>query len=200
MTWGFIYHNYLMAPVTYIHNRWVCPSDRVIIRHPDYAVGHYHDKDFTMLYVMFQLIVDYVEIECASRLGASEDYYETTWQKWDRRWRELPVLHWYVKPVRNIRRGLHHLRWQINMKDHPGQTQFAKDIFRLYKFWKHDRPARKDPFEKYHLAREGKAWRGKLTPEEDKLLKRGANLEVKHEKEDERMLHLIIKQRNGLWT
>jgi hypothetical protein len=191
-----------MAPVSYIHNRWVVPSHRVTIKHPDYTVGHYHDKDYIMLYAMFQLIVDYVEIECASPMGVSENYYETFWQKCNRWMRQLPILHWYLRPVRNARRGLHHLRWQMNMKDHPRQKQFAKDIFRVYRFWKHERPTRKDPFESYYKAREreGKDWQGKLTPHESKLLERGGRLENKQEKQDEQMLHLIIKHRNGLWT
>ncbi len=200
MTWSYLYHNYLMAPVSYVHNRWVAPSDRVIIRHPEFTVGHYHDKDYIMLYVMFQLIVDYVEIECASMLSLDENYYETFFQKWNRRWRELPVLHWYVRPVRNVRRGLHHLRWQMNLKDHPSQKQFAKDVFQLYRFWKHERPTRKEPFESYYALREGKDWKGKLTPKESKCLKRGDTLKTKYEKQDEQMLHLIIKHRNGLWT
>jgi hypothetical protein len=177
----------------------VNPSDRVIIQHPDYVKGHYHDTDHVMLYVMFQMVVDFVEIEC-SVFPADGDFFETPGQKIDRILRELPLIHWFVKPARNARRGLHHLRWAMKITDNPSQRDFARDIFTVYKFWVHTRPRRKDPFEKYYALREGKDWRGKKSAEENKALEHALKLETKYTKEDERMLHLIIKQRTGLWT
>jgi len=198
MNWLQFYRAYLQAPFPYIHNRWINPSDRVIIRHPEFNKGHYHDADYIMLYAIFQMVVDYVEIECVV-FPATTDCFETRWQSINRWIHDLPVLHWFLKPVRNARRGLHHLRWAMKIKDNDSQRQFAVDIFKVYKFWVHDRPARKDPFTTYYALREGKDWKGKLTPKERKALNRAQKLETKYEKEDERMLHLIIKQRGGLW-
>jgi site-specific recombinase XerD len=88
----------------------------------------------------------------------------------------------------------------MHLKDHPSQSEFAKDIFRIYKFWKHERPARKDPFDSYHLKREGKEWLGSFSEEEGRLLDEANDLEMKYEQEDQEMLHLIVKHRLGLWT
>jgi site-specific recombinase XerD len=188
-----------MAPVVYIHNRWINPSDRVVIRHPDYTKGHYHDADHIMIYLLFQMVVDYVEIEC-SVFPATKNSFETRWQSINRFIHEIPLLHWFLKPTRNARRGLHNLRWQMKMKDHDSQRDFAKDIFKIYKFWVHDRPTRKDPFERYYALREGKDWKGKLTAQERKCLNAAQKLEAKYERQDQAMLHLIIKNRSCLWT
>lgn len=190
----------LKAPFVYIHNRWVNPCDRVIIHHPGVQKGHYYDSDHVMLHVMFQMIVDFVEIECAV-FPVGNSHFETRGQAINRWFRELPFLRWFVMPPRNARRGLYHLRWAMGLKqEHPSQAQFARDIFTLYRFWIHDRPARKDPFSAYSALREGKSWKGPLTPKERKALKAAQKLEDKYEKQDERMLHLIVKQRTGLWT
>jgi hypothetical protein len=199
MNWSYFYHHRLIAPVAYIHNRWINPSDRVIIQHPDFSKGSYHDADHTMLYLLFQMVVDYVEIECAV-FPATTNVFETRWQSIDRFIHEIPFLHWFMKPTRNARRGLHYLRWAMKIKDNDSQRQFAKDIFTVYKFWVHERPARKDPFATYYALREGKDWKGKLTPKERKVMNAAQKLEDKYEKQDQRMLHLIIKQRSGLWT
>lgn len=185
--------------MSYIHNRWVCPSDRVVIRHPDYPRGHYYDADGKMLYILFQMLVDFVEIECAI-FPPNSNYFETRQQRIYRIIQDLPVLTWLLPSTRNARRGLYHLRWAMKLKDMPGQAEHAKAVFKLYRFWKHERPARKDPFAAYSAAREGKEWRGSLTPKEKKLLDRGTKLEDKYEREDEKMLHLLMKIRMGLWT
>lgn len=199
MKWTYFLHNQLMAPVTYIHNRWINPSDRVVIHHPEFTKGHYHDADYIMLYILFQMIVDFVEIECAA-FPMTKTSFETRWQSINRFVHELPVLHWYLKPHRNARRGLHHLRWQMKMTDHDGQRDFARDIFKVYKFWVHDRPARKDPFEAYYALRGGKDWTTGLTPKERQALHTSQKIEDKYEKQDQAMLQLIIKNRRSLWT
>ncbi len=184
--------------MSYIHNRWIDPSDRVIIQHYDYPRGYYHDADSKMLYILFQMVVDFVEIECGHIHGTFG--FETRGQKAYRIISELPLLSWLLPSCRNARHGLHHLRWAMKLKDMPSQAEHARAVFKLYKFWKHDRPNRKEPFESYYQAREGKDWRGSLSPKEKKLLDRGAKLEAKYEREDEQMLHLLMKIRTGLWT
>jgi hypothetical protein len=201
MNWSYFYRNYLHAPLPYIHNRWIDPSDRVIIKHPEYPQGHYHDKDCVMMYVMFQLLVDYVEIECGS-WGTSR--FETSWQRWVRRFKELPLLHWFVKPVRNARRGLHHLRWEMSLKDHPTQSESAKEIFALYKFWKHTRPRREDPWVAADdfgddESREGKRF-GSWSPRYSEFLTRAGDLEDRYDQEDAEMLVRILKIRTCMWT
>jgi hypothetical protein len=170
----------------------------VIIKHPDYPQGHYHDTDTVMMYALFQLLVDYVEIECGNFMSTR---FETTWQKWYRRFRELPVIHWLLPSTRNARRGLHHLRWEMTLKNQlPSQSEAAREIFTLYRFWKHERPERVDPFEAYHNLREGKDWEGPKTAQEDALFLEAVALEECYDQEDTDMLTRIVKIRTCMWT
>ena len=198
MTWYQFREQFFMTPLYYIHNRWVNPSDRVIIRHPDYPKGQYQDTDTTMLFVLFQMVVDFVEIECAG--GCGNAHFETTWQACSRTIRELPFLRWFVISPRNARQGLHHLRWTMKLKDMPSQVTFARDMFTLYTFWKHERPRRQDPWKIYSKMREGKDWKGPLTPQEKKQLYKCQAVEDKYTHQDTKMLNLLIKNRTGMWT
>lgn len=197
MRWTNLYRNAITNPLAYIHNRWINPSDRVIIKHPDYPQGHYHDTDTIMMYALFQLVVDFVEVECGNFLSIR---YETFWQKWDRRLRELPVIRWLVPSVRNARRGLHHLRWEMGLRDHPSQSAAAKEFFDIYRFWTHTRPRRVDPFEAYHNLRDGGEWLGPISETERKLLHEAVALEAQQEQEDTDMMKRIIAVRTSMWT
>lgn len=197
MRWSNLYRKCITNPLAYIHNRWINPSDRVIIKHPDFPQGHYHDTDYVMMYVLFQLMVDYVELECGNFLSTR---FENGWQTWYRRFRELPVIHWLVPAPRHALRGLHHLRWEMSVKEHPSQSEAAKELFTLYRFWKHERPARIDPFEAYHNLREGKDWKGPKTEQEDRLFLEAVTLEERYNQEDTDMLTRIVKVRNCMWT
>lgn len=189
--------NYFKEILPFIHNYWVCPSNRITIHHSDCRRGHYHDADTVMMHALFQMVVDYVEIELSANLG---DGFETRWQKCVRWLRNLPVLHWFMPCPRNARRGLHHIRWVMKLTDSPSQAEFAKTLLSVYKFWKHTRPRREDPFAYYYLAREGKSWKSPLTPEEESLMRVCEEMEAKQEKEDQDMLHTIITFRKCMWT
>jgi hypothetical protein len=183
--------------LAFIHNYWICPSNRITIHHADCPRGHYHDADYVMMYALFQMVVDYVEIELSGNLG---DGFETRWQKFVRDCGSLPFIHWFVKAPRNARRGLYHLRWGMRLTDHPSQAEFCKDMFALYKFWKHTRPRREEAHFYWHLMREGKSWRAPHTPEEDRLFAVGEELQAKYDTEDQDMLLSIIRIRRSMWT
>jgi hypothetical protein len=197
MRWTNLYRKMITNPLAYVHNRWINPSDRVIIKHPDYPQGHYHDSDTVMLYALFQLVVDYVEIECGNFLSTR---FENGWQKWYRRFRELPLLNWLIPPTRNALRGLHHLRWEMALKDNSSQSEAAKELFQIYRFWKHTRLERADPFTAYHNLRDGKDWKGPISEQERVLLQEATALEELYEQEDTDMMQRIIKVRNCMWT
>lgn len=182
--------------LAYIHNRWINPSHIIKIHHPDIIKGHYRDSDTIMLYAMFQLLVDYVEIECG-RAGFYESWYEKvyTW------FRDLPIIGWFLPPIRNKRQGLHYLRWCMKLtSEHPSQAHHGKQVFKLYKWWTKERPTRKDPFNEYCEKREFRDWGGSLTPTEKKALDKATRLESRYEKEDARMLKLLVSIRKGMWT
>jgi len=151
-----------------------------------------------MLYILFQMLVDFVEIECGSVCGPYR--FETPGQKTYRVISDLPLLNWLLPPGRNARRGLHHLRWAMTLKDIPSQAQHAKDVFMLYRFWKHERPERKDPFEDTECFSGGHKLGEPLTARYKAFLDRAGKLEDKYDREDEEMLHLLITIRQGLWT
>jgi hypothetical protein len=196
----------LNAPLIYLHNRWVCPSDRVIIKHPDCPRGRYRDADTVLLYAMFQVLVDFVETECGNHyFNQPHSHFETFSQKVYRVIQDLPVFHYLLPPLRNARRGLHYLRWCMKLTDHPGQAQFGCDVFELYRFWKHERPARVEPFdggEQFTEERRNMEPGHYLdfSPEYSAFLKQAGEIEDKYIEEDTRMLTQLVKIRGGLWT
>jgi hypothetical protein len=193
----------LLRFLPYIHNGWVNPSHLVIIKHPEYGFGRYHDADTTMLFAMFQILVDFVEIECGSICGPYR--FETRLQKIHRVITNLPLLHWLLPPVRNKRRGLHHLRWAMKLQDSPSQAAHAKDVFALYRFWTKQRPNRKGPWDWAETFEEIKRipnTEGLLSfsPEYSARLDEANELEELYHQEDEAALLLLVKIRRGLWT
>jgi len=185
----------LTGMLAYIHNRWIEPTHKITINDSSYHRGIWYDRDSLMLYACFQILIDFVELECGR-----DKNFETVGQKIYRKFRYLPVLGWFFPAIRNARQGLHYLRWSMKLKDHPSQAEFAKNVFKLYRWWKRERPNRQDPWKKYTLVREGRDWMGALTPKEKKLLNKAQKEEDKYEREDEKMLHLLVRIRKGMWT
>jgi len=192
-------------PLAYIHNRWISPSHRVTINHPEFSRGQYHDTDCIMMFAMFQLLVDFVELECGTfGLCGVYPFEHSRWQRMYRVMGDIPILGWFVPPSRNALRGLHHLRWAMKLPDMPSQVEHAKAVFRLYKFWKHERPARPDPFDDAEGFTDEEEGRGKKfgdwSPRYSEFLKRAGELEDKYNQEDQEYLHMLIEIRCGLWT
>lgn len=198
-----MYHNNpFKSTLAYIHNRWVCPSHRVTIRHKDCPKGHYRDADTILLYTAFQILVDYVEVELGSHWGPY--CFETPGQKAYRIISTLPVLHWFLPHGRNVRRGLHHLRWAMALKDMPHQAEQAKMVFMLYRWWTRARPARIAPFttggEQFERDRFIVDGHFHLSPEYSAYLTLQGALEEKYHLEDTEMFKLLVEIRQGLWT
>jgi len=197
------YHNNPFKSIcAYIHNRWICPSHRVTIRNADCPKGRYRDADTILLYAAFQVLVDFVEIELGSHWGPY--HFETPGQKVYRIISTLPVLHWFLPHGRNVRRGLHHLRWAMSLKDMPSQAESARTIFMLYRFWTRSRPARIDPFstggEEFERDRIFKDGHFHLSPEYSAYLDSQSQLEDKYTQEDTEMLKILVEIRGHLWT
>ncbi len=189
-----------------IHNRWINPSHKITITNKEFGIGQYHDTDHRMLYAMFQLLVDYVEIECAAM---NSNYFTTPWQKVLDTLHTVPVLHWFLPSYRNALQGLHRLRWEMKLiHEHPSQAESARVIFDLYKFWTRTRPNRIDPYDLYrpieisdliHNARNNNGIIT-FTDTQREYFDAVQKLEDKYEAEDTEMLHLLIKYRSCLWT
>lgn len=197
--------NMMKEPLVYIHNRWVRPSHKVTITHPDIRVGQYRDVDTIMLYANFQILVDFIEVELAgAHFGPT--YFETRGQKVYRVIQELPILGWLLPLPRNARRGLHHLRWSMQLKDSPSQAHYAREKYELYKWWTRTRPNRVDPWSwpdtdvtetRQMIGEDGRL---NFSVEYSAKLEQSAKEDDKYTEEDTDMLIRLMRIRGGLWT
>lgn len=192
---------------SYVHNRWVHPSHKVIIDHPQYGIGNYHDSDDRMLFSNFQLLVDYVEIECANmyRICSKKAPFDTCRQKAESLIDLIPFVGKLLPPSRNALQGLFYLKWELSLKDDsPSQAAAAKEILALYKFWVHTRPERRDPWDIPAKVRDkepfGPDGTFKISPKYSKALRKADQLESKYNREDTKMLTRLMKIRNCMWT
>lgn len=193
-----------MSLLSHIHNRFIIPSHKVTIRAKDYGYGSYHDPDVQLLYSTFQILVDYVEIEC--QLGSNE-VFNTPLQNLYEILDYIPGLRWFLPPTRNALQGLLHLKWEMSLTNNPHQAESAAAFYKLYKFWVHDRPKRMDPYDIItdEEAEEAHASICANTPirfsksYSDKLQIAG-ELQDKYHAEDDQMLQLLMKYRRCMWV
>lgn len=193
-----------MSLLSYIHNLWIVPSHKIIITDKNYGIGSYHDTDYKMLYANFQLLVDYVEIECASM---NSQHFNTPFQKVISALQLLPILSWLIPPVRNRLQGLHYLRWEMNLKDESHDQSLSAHItYDLYYWWVKERPSRIDPWENSvdfsdvfdNAEKNGGIMT--LTPIQKHSLDATREIQDKYDKEDNEMLETLINHRTHLWT
>lgn len=154
----------------------------------------YWDKDEIMLHAIMQLVVDFVEIECAFMVMDQPYTFK------ERLYLKLP---WFLRSdnlIRSRERGLQHLDelisvYEDRMKD---ASDAPRNIKEVYIWWKDIRPQRKQTMESLFINSDGKEIVDVkvLT----KLVKQEMALEKKFEKEDEKMLKLIISARTFMWT
>lgn len=189
--------------------------DRYHVIHTRLKPG-YHDCDERMLHGMFNLLVDYVEVEKA--------WMHVVFDKEERRKRKHPwwSLGWTrFKSFRDPDAGLAHLRWESSLDDpnlpanerSPSQAASAREILELYQWWKGIRPWRPDPMDASgwsdYCDQKRKSGRHMLdmrhdTPEDAALsreiLDLNHDIEEEQHREDEEMLMRLIKIRRSLWT
>ena len=188
-----VYHN---AKV-YVYNRWI---DKTHYINTKLDKGKYYGFDTTLLHGIFEMLVDFVEVEKAQRQFSSR-YFEGDKTK-------------YKTPSREA--GIEYLDWEIGLgDDSPLQAEVAVEIKELYLWWKDVRPNRIDPMDESgwsaYCEKESIAGRGLFgcnTEEETEerrlqvraLLKELQRLEDKQDQEDTDMLIRIIKIRQHCWT
>ncbi len=177
----------------------------------------YADCDTRLLHGMFNLLVDFVEVEKAwMHVVFNEENQKIRKHPW---W----SLGWTrFKAFRDPEAGLAYLNWEMTLDDpklseyerSDAQAVGAREQFALYNWWKNIRPNRPDPYdvsgwsdycnkkrEKY-----GHEWIGdEETSPEEKLESRASldklhEIEEMYDKEDEEMLIRLIKIRRSLWT
>jgi hypothetical protein len=176
----------------------------------------YYDSDTRMLHGMFELLVDFVEVEKAwMHVVFNKDAQKARKHPWwSRGWTRF-------KAFRDPIAGLDHLVWEMSL-DNPelgvyersdSQAAAAKEIFELYNWWKNVRPNRLDPHDASgwtaHCDKKRDMGIDLLDFEEEtaeyraesaKALDKLREIEESQEQEDTDMLIRLIKIRKSLWT
>ena len=170
----------------------------------------YHEIDTRMLHANFELLVDYVEIECANMADIN-----------DRARLPAPPGGWLprimkVKEFRSRELGMKHLEWETTLSSptlpeldrSPDQAARAVQVIILYTWWKDIYPNRKaleapDRGDGVGLEFLSRKWQ-KANPEMNKKIHQWSidshTQEVEWDKEEEEMLMALMKIRKGLWT
>lgn len=166
----------------------------------------YYDKDHLMLNVNFNLLKDFVEIECASREYWSSDEPKSFFAK------HVPFYNIIVS-FRRPDLGIKMLEWETTLDDPTlpphqqcvHQAIHAREVLSLYKWWVKERPSRVeispssalppevDPFDQY----DRNTPEGKLYSD---LMDKSFKQEEEWHNEDTENLIRLMKIRRGLWT
>jgi hypothetical protein len=176
----------------------------------------YYDSDTRMLHGMFELLVDFVEVEKAwMHVVFNKDAQKARKHPWwSRGWTRF-------KAFRDPIAGLDHLVWEMSL-DNPElpatersehQAEAAREIFELYNWWKNIRPNRPDPHDasgwSEHCDKKRDMGIDLLDFEDEsadyraesaKILDKLREIEESQEQEDTDMLIRLIKIRKSLWT
>jgi len=146
----------------------------------------YHDLDIRMLHFMFDMLVDFVEIELAWMNVVFTDKKPKLLKKWF---------------FRSKKDGLDYLEWEI--KETSGdQQKRAKIVKLLYTWWTKYRPQRHDPWDDIHFNGNWNAdwYRVGNNKELKKQMDEAYKIEGIYYDEDTEMLQTLIEIREDLWT
>lgn len=156
--------------------------------------AEYHDVNTRMLHGMFSLLVDFVEVEQA-------------WMEHCFGTRDNTIrIPWYMSGPFKIRKfrqpelGLRYVRWQMSLASptlalhdqSPSQAHMAKEVYVLYHWWKHVRPARPDPTDLVNQ------WSAAGKEDQESLTY--SQVERLYDKEDDEMCMRLVAIRMSLWT
>jgi hypothetical protein len=167
----------------------------------------YQDKDTIMLYINFNILKDFVEIELGSR------YSDQTFT-----WCELHIPFYRLfYPYRRPDLGMKSLEWACTLDDpslppnerSEEQAKASREIRELYIWWVVERPSRK-PVKRLRFSDQGKGNIGSFDDEFDreaedykayiKSLDDSRKQEENWRNEDQAMLERLIKIRQSLWS
>lgn len=174
--------------------------------------GRYHEVHSRLLHGNFQVLVDFVELECASyhaRMSETQvkdpfwhHYWFLRFKKWRNQDMGITYLYWCMT-----------LDWPDEKDRHPPQAEQAREVFELYKWWKYDRDKRPDPFEEYNKFSElmdqkygkdswffGEGLTADELKEQSRCFAVAHQIEEDQAKEDDENLHRLINVSRGMWT
>lgn len=199
----------IIKPVRYLNNRF---KHKFIYKYHIIKTGlspGYADVDTRMINGMFNMLVDFVEIDKAmmQRIYSEEDPPKNFFQKLGKR-----LLG--KKYRRNPDDGLKYIQWEMSLGNPSlGQAEAAREIWQIYHWWKFVRPARPDPMDAsgWSAHCDSLRARGKgiydmnaLTQEEQHssriTLDTCREIEEAYDLEDEQYLIRLVKIRRYLWN
>ena len=174
----------------------------------------YHETDTRMIHANFELLVDYVEIECANMATAFDGEAREKALGW--RYKLPPLLRF--KQFRSRELGMKHLEWETTLANptlseyerNLGQAQKAVQVIILYTWWKDAYPKREGP--EYPLERDdddkplrflSAKWKKENAEKSEQISQWSKDTyeqELEWDKEDEAMLITLMKIRKDLWT
>lgn len=172
----------------------------------------YHEIDTRMLHANFELLVDYVEIECANMTRVADERNEIAERGWKHSY--LPAI-LKGNQIRNRELGMQHLRWEMTLnaaelsefERNPGQAARAVQIIILYTWWKDVYPNRvelpspdRNSVGLEFLSKKWKKANPEMSAKIDTWARDSHAQELDWDKEEEEMLIALIKIRKGLWT
>jgi hypothetical protein len=163
----------------------------------------WQDKDTILLHATFQILVDYVECECAW-MDVVFDREKLTWK--------IRLKHALGLEFRSREHGVEYLQWERELTNDDGepteQAKTAKQIYDLYWWWKDARKFRIDPWSlvtsEWNLS-----WFSDESVSEEDLKKRelwrkqsdeAQRLEDQYYQEDSDKMKQLIDLRRALWT
>jgi hypothetical protein len=123
--------------------------------------GEWRDTDYRLFEAVFQLLVDFVENECAhlSKICYDSDsLHDPETHPAIREWHAVSRWNrWKNRQQWNERLGMAHLEWEATLDD-PSRGEFERNYsqaekgrksLELYRWYKYERPKRVDPWEAY---------------------------------------------------
>ena len=170
----------------------------------------WHDVDEKILHVCFNMLVDYVEQECASMNVVFSNEARREAYGWRAK---LPRV--FRENWRSREHGLAHLEWEMTLDDpslsvderSPHQAEKARAVKQLYLWWVDERPKREEleyPLEEgigmKTLSAKWKAANPEKAAATADWAKQSHILEKAWDDEDTLMLMKLVKIRKGLWT
>jgi len=172
----------------------------------------YHEIDTRMLHANFELLVDYVEIECANMAEVADRAELTAPRGWRGDWFPRVAK---IKEGRSRELGMQHLNWEttlasptLNVNERsPDQAARAVQVIILYTWWKDVYPNREmlESPDRNGVGLEflSAKWK-KENPEMDEKIRQWSInshiQELEWDKEEEEMLIALMRIRKGLWT
>jgi hypothetical protein len=204
----------------YVRNRYISKTHLVSTH---LKKGEWHETEEVLLHSMFELLVDFVEIEQASMALWNEENrkeYKSKTPWWNR------SLTYRFGQWRSRELGIKSLEWAMTLKHGDGDylpetdsrfgtpTNHAKaacEIMDLYIWWKDVRPVRPTPDE---LSGRTEAFKNRFdntedlwdildrvqTKEEKDMYEVSSRIEIAQHEEDTDMMVRLIKVRSDMWT